>query len=252
MVSVWVLVRRAVPGGDDGAVEGGRMTQQAKAFWQGFLRISLWVASIGLMISSSGLDGAYLAKLMPPGWGLLGLVLNTVADVTSELGMYWYGRLQMDKSSTKRKKAKWLLAGQVILVGYAWLFSWRQLVPIIAQVDPDAPWMAFIGAAFIPSALLVVGYVQALLAGRIENEKVDAAMESSAVQVEPEPAPVAVTEKWGTARKADFERVRGKWNGNGEMNEEQLESELAADKLLMPSRSTVRRWLKLTRKVETK
>ena len=44
--------------------------------WQKFLKVSLWVASIGLMVASSGLDGAYLAKLMPAGWGWLGLWLN--------------------------------------------------------------------------------------------------------------------------------------------------------------------------------
>ena len=104
--------------------------------WQSFLKISLWIASAGLMVASSGMDGAYLSKLMPPGWAWLGLVLNTMADITSELGMYWYGRLQADRSVVKRKRARWILGGQVILVGYAWLFGWRQLVPIVAQVTP--------------------------------------------------------------------------------------------------------------------
>lgn len=142
--------------------------------WNRLLQASLWLASIGLMIASSGLDGAYLAKLMPDGWSWLGLLLNTMTDLTSELGMYWYGRLQMDRSSTKQKRARWLLVGQVVLVSYAWLFSWRQLVPIIARVDPGAWWMAPIGAAFIPSALIVVGYTQALLAGRVEDAKATA------------------------------------------------------------------------------
>lgn len=145
-----------------------------KLFWNRLLQASLWLASIGLMIASSGLDGAYLAKLMPTGFAWLGLLLNTMTDLTSELGMYWYGRLQMDRSSTKQKRARWLLVGQIVLVGYAWLFSWRQLVPIIAKVDPGAWWMAPIGAAFIPSALIVVGYTQALLAGRVEDVKATA------------------------------------------------------------------------------
>ena len=143
-------------------------------FWNRLLQASLWLASIGLMIASSGLDGAYLAKLMPDGWSWLGLLLNTMTDLTSELGMYWYGRLQMSRSTTKQKRARWLLVGQVVLVGYAWVFSWRQLVPIIARIDPDAQWMAPIGAAFIPSALIVVGYTQALLAGRVEDVKATA------------------------------------------------------------------------------
>jgi len=74
---------------------------RTKRVWQQFLQSSLWLASVGLLLSSSGIDGAYLAKLMPPGWGVLGLVLNTVSDIASEVMMYWYGRLQMDASSTK-------------------------------------------------------------------------------------------------------------------------------------------------------
>lgn len=212
--------------------------------WQQLLKVSLWLASIGLMLASSGLDGAYLAKLMPDGWAILGLVLNTVADVTSELGMYWYGRLRMDKSSTKKKGAKWILVGQVVLVGYAWLFGWRQLVPIIAQVDPDAPWMAWVGAAFIPAALIVVGYIQSLLAGRIETVKVDQAAEVS----EPKPEPAEAQVDLPAARIDDFRRILGRLNGQGAtLTAEQLADELAVDQLGLPSDSTVKRWLKLAR-----
>ena len=155
------------------------------SLWQRFLQASLWIASIGLMIASSGFDGAYLARMMPTGWGWLGLLLNTMADITSELGMYWYGRLQQDVKA-KRKKARWILAGQVVLVGYAWLFGWRQLVPKMRQIDPDAAtWMAPLAAAFIPMALIVLGYIQSLLAGRIEDAKPD--KESA------KPAPVDVS-----------------------------------------------------------
>jgi len=144
-----------------------------KSVWQWILQASLWIASIGLMIASSGLDGAYLARLMPDGWGWLGLLLNTMADITSELGMYWYGRLQQDVKA-KRKRARWILVGQVLLVGYAWLFSWRQLVPRMRQVDPEAARpMAMLAAGFIPLALIVVGYIQSLLSGRIESDKPD-------------------------------------------------------------------------------
>jgi len=161
--------------------------------WQWFLQASLWIASIGLMVASSGLDGAYLAQLMPAGWGWLGLLLNTMADITSELGMYWYGRLQMDRSSAKRDKSRWVLVGQVALVGYAWLFGWRQLVPKMRQVDPDAAvWMAPMAAAFIPLALIVVGLIQALLSGRIEDAKPDKPVPvgEPVVKDKPEPAPV--------------------------------------------------------------
>ena len=198
--------------------------------WQSFLKISLWVASIGLMVASSGMDGAYLAKLMPDRWTWLGLVLNTVADVTSELGMYWYGRLQMDASSTKRKRAKWILVGQVVLVGYAWLFGWRQLVPIIAKVDPTAPWMAWVGAAFIPAALIVVGYTQSLLAGRIEVAKADTGTPTETPKladapkvtpVEQEPVPELTPEE----RR---ERVTELWRANPMLTQAQVAETVGA------------------------
>ena len=216
--------------------------------WAWFLKASLWIASAGLMVASAGLDGAYLSKLMPDRWGWLGLVLNLVADVTSELGMYWYGRLRMDRSLPKRKKANGILVGQVILVGYAWVFGWRQLVPIVERVDPGAPWMAPVGAAFIPAALIVVGYIQALLAGRIEGEgKVDQS-EPKTVQVEVKAEPVVDPSAYPTARMEDFERVRGRLNGqSATLTEDELAEELAKDRLSLPSRSTVRRWLKLAR-----
>lgn len=216
--------------------------------WKWFLRASLWIASAGLMMASGGLDGAYLAKLMPEGWGLLGLVLNLVADITSELGMYWYGRLRMDRSLTKKKGAKWILVGEVVLVGYAWLFGWRQLVPIVAQVDPTAPWMAWVGAAFIPAALIVVGYIQSLLAGRIESETKVGQGETAAVVTEPAPEPATVPVVLPTAKIEHFRLVLDRMNGEGAgLNAEQLESELAADELGLPSPSTVKRWLKMAK-----
>jgi len=86
--------------------------------------------------------------------------------------MYWYGRLQMDASSTKRKKARWILLPVALLVGYAWLFSWRQLLPPLMQLEEQAAvWLAPLMAAFVPVSLAGIGYVQALLAGKIEKER---------------------------------------------------------------------------------
>lgn len=147
------------------------MKKKLAALWLSFLRNSLWIASIGIMLASSGIDGAYLAKIMRPYW--LGYVLNTVSDVASEILMYWYGRLTMDRSSTKRGRARWLLVVEVILAAFAWLFGWRQLLPIVAAQEgaQAARWLAPVMAAFTPVALIGIGYAQALLAGRIEKEK---------------------------------------------------------------------------------
>lgn len=147
------------------------MSKRVSILWQNLLKISLWLASAGLMLASSGLDGAYLTKLMPAGWGWLGLVLNTVSDVVSEIVMYWFGRLRQDRSSVKRKMSWWLLLPQILLVGYAWLFGWRQLIPIMSEIEPQAyGWLAPIVAGFVPIGIVSVGLVQALLAGRIESE----------------------------------------------------------------------------------
>ena len=40
------------------------MTEQLANIWHGILNNSLWIAALGLMLASSGIDGAYLAKMM--------------------------------------------------------------------------------------------------------------------------------------------------------------------------------------------
>ena len=136
------------------------------------LRNSLWLVSAGLMLSSSGIDGAYMAKIVP--WPVVGYVLNTVSDIGSEILMYWFGRIRQFPKNTKRyKMAGGLLFAEAILTGYAWLFGWRQLLPIITALEnaQTAAWLAPVLAAFTPISLVAVGYTQALLAGRIEREQ---------------------------------------------------------------------------------
>jgi hypothetical protein len=167
-------------------------------FWTWFLSASLWIVSFGLMAASSGIDGAYLEKLMPAGWGILGQVLNTMSDVASEIIMYWFGRLQMDASQAKRKRAKWLLLAEFVLVGFSWLFGWRQLLPILSQLEgKDAQWLAPLMAAFTPAALISIGYAQALLAGKIE--KSETSTKAAPIAAKPaKPAPVrrATIDEW--------------------------------------------------------
>jgi len=136
------------------------------------LRGSLWLVSAGLMFASSGLDGAYLTRLMPAHMFVLGYVLNTMADLASEIMMYWFGRLRLLRKDDKRARWSWaILAAEALLVAYAWFFSWRQLLLVLPAVESasDVRWVAPIAAGFIPLALVAVGYTQALLAGRIED-----------------------------------------------------------------------------------
>ena len=152
-------------------------------FWTWLQRNCLWLVAIGVMIASSGIDGAYMEKLNE--WQWFGYILNTVSDIASPAIMYWYGRLQLDKSTAKRNRSKNLLRSEWLFIGYSWLFSWRQLRPAIRIAESStvvgsfgAPvWLetvelellAFVFAGFAPLLLAVIGYVIALLHGRIED-----------------------------------------------------------------------------------
>ena len=157
-----------------------------KKYWNWILPNSLWLISIGLMISSSGLDGAYLVRLMPSSFSWLGYVLNTMADVGGETLMFWFGRLRQYPKNTKRyKMAIVLLPAELLIVAYSWFFSWRQLLLIMPAVEPQAAhWVAPIAAGFIPLLLSAIGYAQALLAGRIEREHGDSTAAQEQPQVE--------------------------------------------------------------------
>ena len=169
-----------------------------KRFWAGLLSASLWLVAAGLMLASSGLDGAYLARWMTdlPGIGgaaLLGYVLNTTADVAGLVLTYWYGRLQLDQSATKRKRSAALLIAELIATGYSGFFSWRQLRLVLPAVEGGAArWVAPVSAGFIPLLLAFIGYAQALLAGRIErNGSAEPTRTSdAATQAAPQPAQV--------------------------------------------------------------
>jgi hypothetical protein len=144
---------------------------------------SLVLVSIGLMLSSSGLDGAYLSRLMYPPFGYL---LNTISDIAGMVIMYWFGRLQQDRSSRKRKLSYILLPSEIVSVAYAWFFGWRQLLIVLPEVEgSESKWIAVIAAGFIPLLLAACGYAQALLSGGydVPKEKIQVS-EAKEVKVE--------------------------------------------------------------------
>ena len=136
------------------------------------LNNSLWLAAIGLMLASSGIDGAYLAKIMEPRLWPLGYVLNTVSDVSGLIITYAFGRLQQERRNSKKWRLSWALLGaEVVAVWFSWFFSWRQLRIVLPGVEGDyAESVAMIAAAFIPLLLAFIGWAQALQAGRFEEQ----------------------------------------------------------------------------------
>jgi hypothetical protein len=178
------------------------MGQAIKRAFKRLWGASLWFVGFGLMLASSGIDGAYMAKLMP--WPWLGYVLNTVSDIGSEVLMYWFGRLRQYPKNTKRyKMASGLLMAEMILTGFAWLFGWRQLLPILTRIEgaQAAAWLAPVFAAFTPVSLVAVGYAQALLAGRIEKEQIEQAETQEQTQATQEVAQSLALSEHGNGHK---------------------------------------------------
>ena len=139
--------------------------------WRTLRRNSLWIISIGLMLASSGIDGAYMTAWMPVGAGWLGYVLNTTSDVASEILMYWFGRLQQERKGSKKWRFSWwILPAEIVIIGFSWFFGWRQLRLAMMDVEGmDTWWVAPIAAAFVPVLLAAVGYTQALVSGKLDE-----------------------------------------------------------------------------------
>lgn len=213
--------------------------------WDWIIKNSLWIASIGLMLASSGLDGAFLCKLMPESLWWLGLVLNTTTDVTSEFISYWTGRLAQDASKTKRRLSKLLWLPQGLLVGYAWLFSWRQIIPIMRIIEPqDYKWLSPICAGFVSVALVAVGYTQSLLAGKIEKEEV--AVQNTAITANGDAVGAAAQSLIATY--ADWRGIADKLNGDrAKLTAERVNTLLIEAGYAAKPESTARYWAKKTR-----
>lgn len=134
---------------------------------------SLLIIGLGLMLASSGIDGAYLTRIMPSGFFWLGLILNTTADLGGMVLTYYYGLLKRvsPKGSRKYKMTNILLGAEIFAVFYSWFFSWRQLLIVMQSVESaDYAWIAPIAAAFVPGLLAFIGYTESLLTEDETNE----------------------------------------------------------------------------------
>lgn len=159
---------------------------------------ALWLVGLGLMLASSGIDGAYMARLMS--WPALGYVLNTTADVAGMTLTYYYGRLLRDnaRTSNKHKQARYLIISEVVAVVYSWFFSWRQLRIVIQAIEPvEYEWIAAVSAAFIPLLLAFIGWAQSLIVTPpdTDGKPVDTRMAASERRTETTGQPVAANEQ---------------------------------------------------------
>ena len=203
----------------------------------------LWLAGFGLMLASSGIDGAYMSDWMPDGFGWLGYVLNTTADVSGMILTYNFGRLQQDRTKAKRKLSLFLLGAEVIAVVYSWFFSWRQLLLILPAIEPLAyKWVAPVAAGFIPLLLAFIGYAEALIAGRFEATDAKtsatgttAATTGAPVKTKPEPREITLNQ---------WRAISAKMNGDTPTDVDTLNQWLAANGYRRKPASTARRWLK--------
>jgi len=132
----------------------------------------LWLAALGLMLASSGIDGTYMVSMMQRPLWWLGYVMNTMSDLGGLAIMYAFGRLQQEPKRSKKWKLSWMLLGaEVVAIGYSWFFSWRQLLRALLPTEQgDTVWVAPIAAGFIPLLLAFIGWAQALQAGKLEEE----------------------------------------------------------------------------------
>lgn len=135
----------------------------------------LWIIAMGLMLASSGIDGMYMARWMPPRVPWLGLVLNTMADTATVALTYSYGRLQQSPSR-KKQRASWVLLGaEGVAVLYSWFFSWRQLSKVLPAVEGAATiWVAPVAAGFIPLLLAFCGYAESLSKAKLADSQNEA------------------------------------------------------------------------------
>lgn len=220
---------------------------------------SLWLVGFGLMLASSGIDGAYMAQWMPDGWQWLGYVLNSTADVSGMALTYFFGRLQQDRAKAKRRLAVIVLGGELVGVFFSWFFGWRQLLIVLPPVEPvDYRWIAPIAAAFIPLLLAFIGYAESLLAGKFESSEKPLAQ--SVVKSEPKPEPVNISEKpvitipaslapipapLKTIELSEYRSLIAGLNGGTPRTAEAVNQWLAVNGYEQKPVSTARRWAKV-------
>lgn len=143
-----------------------KLEYRTKKTWLQILNNSLWVSSVAISVFSAGVDGEFMASWQP--WPWMGYALNFSGDMTGEVLMYQFGKIQKENpKGSKRWRASWfILFGAIAALWFSWLFSWRQLMTMM----PNQPaWIPFVCAMFVPLMLLSIGYTQAIVESKLEK-----------------------------------------------------------------------------------
>lgn len=221
---------------------------------------SLWLVACGLCLASSGIDGAYLAKMMVPGLWILGYILNTMSDVAGMVLMYWFGRLRQERRGSKRYRlAIALLPAEIVTVLYSWFFSWRQLKVVLLTVEgTEAQWVAPLAAGFIPALLAFIGLAQALREGRFESTEVEVESNVIVSKQPVEPLRKARIDDWRvilaedtcprTATMQDWRAIIARREPDDvQIGIDGVKMLLKDAGLAMPSERTLYNWARMTR-----
>jgi len=203
------------------------------------------------MTSSSGIDGAYLARMMAPQLWFLGYVLNTVSDVSGMILMYWFGKLRQERKGSKRHRlALALLPAEVIAIAYSWFFSWLQLRMVLRPIEgADAQWVAPIAAGFIPLLLAFIGWAQALREGRFQEPVAEtAASETPAITTAPPLTAIAEDVQLRIATMQDWRAIiADRQEGDVQVGVDGVKILLMRAGLAAPSERTLYNWARMTR-----
>jgi hypothetical protein len=165
------------------------MSKTLRRLWEWIDRNALMLTALTLSISASGIDGAYLSRLMAPGLAFTGYLLNTVSDVATLVLANWYGRLEFSGTGASKKAIRRVFYSEFVAIAYSWLFSWRQLRPIVRELETvnnepllsalgASQWglieveiIVFVMAGFVPVTNAALGYAQALRDGKFQKQE---------------------------------------------------------------------------------
>lgn len=228
-------------------------------------RNMLMIMAMAVSLASSGIDGAYMSKMMTDPLWFTGYILNTVADIATFQLANWYGRLEQRGTGAHEWQIRRVLYGEYTAIAYSWLFSWRQLRPVLRAIEmPPNGIPLFSGvnwwgidwarvefevvtailAGFVPVVNYHLAYAQALRDGKFDTKTTpskrqrpasDTVQSGDDTTPEPKRAPEPI-------RKQQFLELVSGANGDAPTDADAVLAWLQRNGYDTKSASTRRRW----------